>query len=242
MDPRLGEEKYGAIDANVSGNTNDPLGSCAETWARYQASFSIFQDLFFWSSRMLSQEQDENVSYKQTQIHGYDYKSLHRTAFNEEPTNSGISASLEVKISDDPQQNHFDQVSREFYGNQSLNPTASSLHLDQYDAPFQLEALNEEWQLYLTILYTLTAITSFLLNVVTVIVLSRGQRSELKKYLINLSVGDLLMSCFSIPFTYTEYMLGRWMFASFLCPLVRLVVTLSVFVSVVTMTVIGINR
>lgn len=105
-----------------------------------------------------------------------------------------------------------------------------------------LEALTERWQLCLAVLYSLTAITSFILNVATVIVLSRIKRSELTKYLINLSVSDLLMSLFSIPFTYTEYMLGRWIFSSFLCPVVRFVVTLSVFVSVATMTVIGVNR
>lgn len=63
---------------------------------------------------------------------------------------------------------------------------------------FRLEALNEPWQIFLAILYSLTAITSFILNVVTVIVLLRCKRSELTRYLINLSVSDLLMSLFSI--------------------------------------------
>lgn len=177
-----------------------------------------------------------------------------------------------------------------------------SKKLPAWESPYQLEALNESWQLYLTIIYTLTAVTSFILNAITVIALTRSRRSELRKYLINLSLSDLLMSLFSIreyqlvitkvvkllhtthtsvshlsdlypapspntaAFTYTEYMLGRWIFAAFLCPLVRFVgefrlalsspaikvkpltrtppskVTLSVFVSVATMTVIGINR
>lgn len=66
------------------------------------------------------------------------------------------------------------------------------------DQMYPLEALSGTWQIYLAVLYSLTAITSFILNVATVIVLSRIRRSELTKYLINLSVSDLLMSLFSI--------------------------------------------
>lgn len=61
-----------------------------------------------------------------------------------------------------------------------------------------LEALSARFQVYLATLYSLTAITSFVLNVITVIVLWRSQKTELRKYLINLSLSDLLMSLFSI--------------------------------------------
>lgn len=66
------------------------------------------------------------------------------------------------------------------------------------DNPYQLEALSERWQIFLAILYSLTAITSFILNVITVIVLARSHRCVLRQYLINLSMSDLLMSLFSI--------------------------------------------
>lgn len=61
-----------------------------------------------------------------------------------------------------------------------------------------LEALGERWQYVIVVLYTMTALASFMLNVVTVIVLARCRRSELRKYLINLSMSDLLLSLFSI--------------------------------------------
>lgn len=61
-----------------------------------------------------------------------------------------------------------------------------------------LNALSYGWQITLGVIYSLTAITSFLLNAITVLVLSKCQRSELRKYLISLSMSDLLMSCFSI--------------------------------------------
>lgn len=70
--------------------------------------------------------------------------------------------------------------------------------LPAVESPYQLEALSERWQFCLVIIYSLTAITSFILNVITVIVLTRSRRSELRKYLINLSMSDLLMSLFSI--------------------------------------------
>lgn len=63
---------------------------------------------------------------------------------------------------------------------------------------YELAALNEGWRIFLSILYTITAITSFILNIITVFVLARSGRSELRKYLINLSMSDLLMSLFSI--------------------------------------------
>ena len=62
----------------------------------------------------------------------------------------------------------------------------------------RLEALSDEWQFPLVLVYSLTAVTSFVLNVVTVLVLSRCRRTELRKYLINLSMSDLLMSLLSI--------------------------------------------
>lgn len=63
---------------------------------------------------------------------------------------------------------------------------------------YELEALNARWQLIMAILYLLTAITSLILNVITVIVLLRSPRSKLGKYLINLSVSDLLLMLLSI--------------------------------------------
>lgn len=63
---------------------------------------------------------------------------------------------------------------------------------------YPLEALSVRWQIYLVIIYTLTAITCFVLNALTVIVLCRCRRSELRKYLINLSMSDLLSSLLSI--------------------------------------------
>lgn len=72
--------------------------------------------------------------------------------------------------------------------------------LNNTDAQFEtpLEALDERWQAYLVVIYTLTAVTSFVMNALTVIVLCRCRRSELRKYLMNLSMNDLLSSLLNI--------------------------------------------
>jgi hypothetical protein len=82
-----------------------------------------------------------------------------------------------------------------------------------------LEALERVPQIFLTILYSMTAIVSFVSNSTVILVLVFGKKSpnELKKFLINLAIADMCMASFSIPFTYTDFMLGRWIFPSFLC-------------------------
>jgi hypothetical protein len=82
-----------------------------------------------------------------------------------------------------------------------------------------LEALERMPQIILIILYSTTAIVSFVSNSTVIFVLVFGKKSsnELKKFLINLAIADMCMASMSIPFTYTDFMLGRWIFPSFLC-------------------------
>jgi hypothetical protein len=111
--------------------------------------------------------------------------------------------------------------------------------------PPSLDALEFwPWQVIIISLYSATAFISLGSNLVTIIVLLKGDRisSELWKFLINLSVSDIAMSIFSIPFTYTGFMLGRWIFPPQLCPIVNFAQLCSVFVSVWTLTIIGIDR
>lgn len=78
----------------------------------------------------------------------------------------------------------------------SFNELSDSLTASAGDMP--LEALSSQWQQVIVTIYTITAITSIILNIITVIVLWRGRRGELRKYLINLSLSDLLLSALSI--------------------------------------------
>lgn len=100
------------------------------------------------------------------------------------------------------------------------------------------------YQVILIILYSTTAFISLGSNIITIIVLLKGNHlsSELSTFLINLAVSDIAMAIFSIPFTYTGFMLGRWIFPPGLCPVVQFAQLCSVFVSVWTLTAIGIDR
>ncbi|OTF76849.1 neuropeptide FF receptor 1-like protein, partial [Euroglyphus maynei] len=107
-----------------------------------------------------------------------------------------------------------------------------------------LEALDEYYQIFLIILYSFTACFAFISNLLTIIVIWKGKRCsrDLRKFLINLSVADLLMAIFTIPFTYTNYMLGRWIFFPSLCSIVNFAQLTTITVSIYTLIAIAIDR
>lgn len=117
-------------------------------------------------------------------------------------------------------------------------------YMGEFDLPL-LDAL-EFWpyQVILIILYSTTAFVSLASNLITIIVLIKGGRisTEIWQYLINLSISDISMSIFSIPFTYTGFMLNRWIFPLTWCPVVNFAQTSAVFVSNWTLIIIGIDR
>lgn len=106
------------------------------------------------------------------------------------------------------------------------------------------EAIPPRYHVYLILLYTFTATFALVGNLITLVVLKKGKRTSrnLSKYLINLSVSDLLMATFSIPFIYTSFMYGQWYFEPRFCPFVMSIQFYSVFVSVYTLVAIGIDR
>ncbi|KAH7637591.1 myokinin receptor-like protein [Dermatophagoides farinae] len=121
-----------------------------------------------------------------------------------------------------------------------MDPT----YLASLNNTYELELLNNEWQMILIVWYSSTAILSLISNVLAIFILIKCDRfmSEIWKYLVNLSIADILMAMFSIPFTYTSFMLGQWIFPSWLCPFIQSVQLCSVYVSVYTLAVIGFDR
>ncbi|XP_046914595.2 prolactin-releasing peptide receptor [Dermatophagoides farinae] len=99
-------------------------------------------------------------------------------------------------------------------------------------------------QLCLLILYSITAALALFGNILSIFVLMKGKRSsrDLRLFLVNLSLSDVLMAIFSIPFTYTHFIMGRWIFYPPLCPFIQSIQIVSVFVSIYTLTTIGIDR
>ncbi|XP_013787877.2 RYamide receptor-like [Limulus polyphemus] len=107
-----------------------------------------------------------------------------------------------------------------------------------------LEALGVEMQAFFITVYSLTTLLALGGNVVVVGVLAFGKRSsrDLRVFLINLAISDITMATFSIPFTYTDFMLGRWIFDPNFCPMVLFMQLCSVIVSVYTLMAVGLDR
>nr|AWT50645.1 neuropeptide receptor [Diaphorina citri] len=143
-----------------------------------------------------------------------------------------------------PNIKHFlDILTTNRHGNDSddlLNFLNQSL---EYDYP-SLEAVDPPLQIFLIVMYSLTAVLSLTGNTTAIIVLTFGRRSsgDLKVFLINLAISDLTMAIFSIPFTYTMFLYGRWLFPTWFCPVVMMMQHVSVIVSVYTLAAIGVDR
>ena len=108
-----------------------------------------------------------------------------------------------------------------------------------------LEAVPSEiGQKVLIFLYSLTSILALFGNLTVIVVemVGKDTAQNIRKYLINLAVSDIIIGCVCVPFTYTDYMLGQWIFPHWLCPMAQFVQLLSVFVTSLTLTIIGIER
>lgn len=104
--------------------------------------------------------------------------------------------------------------------------------------------LSDDSEIGLIILFTLTTLLSIVGNSFVILVFARGRRSrtDLRPFLINLAICDLIMAIFCMPFTFIYTMLDTWIFSKPMCPIVLFVQLLSVSGSVFTNMAIGIDR
>ncbi|KAJ8318579.1 hypothetical protein KUTeg_003670 [Tegillarca granosa] len=104
--------------------------------------------------------------------------------------------------------------------------------------------LTQESLIGLIVLYSVTTLLAIVGNVFVIIVFSKGRRSrtDLRLFLINLAVADLLMAIFCMPITFADTVSGMWIFSEPLCPIVLFIQLLSVVASVSTNVAIGIDR
>lgn len=117
-----------------------------------------------------------------------------------------------------------------------------SLHDLYYQYPLTYLSL---WDLYtyeilILIMYGIMIIFSFFTNLMAIIIFTFGRhsRSELSPFLLNLSVFNIIMTVYCIPFTITSLFFQRWLFARELCIVLDVFKTFSV--SGVLLTLIGI--
>lgn len=95
------------------------------------------------------------------------------------------------------------------------------------------------------VLYAATTILAICGNILAIIIFTKGKRSktDLRPFLINLAVADLIMAIFCIPFTSTYQLLdSNWVFSRPMCPIVMFLQFVSVTGSVSTNIAIGIDR
>lgn len=129
-----------------------------------------------------------------------------------------------------------------FSTNSTLNDGPNESHC--YNST-TLEAVPSQYgQLFLIALYSFTSFLALIGNVTVIVVEITGKESaqNIRKYLINMAVSDIIIGVLCVPFTYTDMMLGRWTFPHWLCPTAQYVQLLSVFVTSLTLTIIGIER
>lgn len=97
----------------------------------------------------------------------------------------------------------------------------------------------------MVVLYTATTLLAICGNILAIIIFTKGKRSktDLRPFLINLAVADLIMAIFCIPFTSTYQLLdSNWVFSKPMCPTVLFLQVVSVTGSVSTNIAIGIDR
>ena len=110
--------------------------------------------------------------------------------------------------------------------------------------PYELGSLTPPHYV-LIVLYSFTTILAIFGNSFALVIFCKGKRSktDLRPFLINLAVADLIMAMFCIPFTFTYQLLdSNWVFSPPMCPIVMFLQVVSVTVSVTTNMAIGIDR
>jgi len=80
------------------------------------------------------------------------------------------------------------------------------------------------------------------LLVIIVVLANARMRTVTNYFIANLSIADVMIGCLSIPFQFQAALLQRWDLPEILCPVAPFVKELSVNVSILTLTVISVDR
>ncbi|XP_044756801.1 RYamide receptor isoform X1 [Coccinella septempunctata] len=101
--------------------------------------------------------------------------------------------------------------------------------------------------LFKTVVYTMYAIIFVValvgnLFVCYVVLASPRMRTVTNYFILNLSIGDVLITILCVPFTCISMMNQYWPFGSFLCPVISYVQAISVFISAYTLVAISIDK
>lgn len=100
------------------------------------------------------------------------------------------------------------------------------------------------YELIILLIYGIMIIFSFFTNFIAIIIFffGRRSRSELTPFLLNLSIFNIIMTVYCIPFTITSIIFQRWLYASALCVVLDGFKTFSVSGVLLTLITIAIDR
>ncbi|XP_066433937.1 QRFP-like peptide receptor [Eleutherodactylus coqui] len=135
-------------------------------------------------------------------------------------------------------------------GNLSMQCSGNdSMELDIEDLKKMLFNFNKEpVTICLTLMYILSFVVGIVGNIMSIKVLTRkrtGRTSSLsatRSLLINLAICDLMVVCVCMPITVGNLIYKAWVYGDFLCRAVPFIQAVSVSASVLTLTVISVNR
>ena len=97
----------------------------------------------------------------------------------------------------------------------------------------------------LTALYSLLIVASLVSNPLLIYVLLVRRKAQIKLidiFVANLSLSDLLLTVFNIPLSLVIYFSDKWPFGSLLCQLATYSTSCSIYVNILTMAYISIDR
>lgn len=131
-----------------------------------------------------------------------------------------------------------DYIEMQYSSNSSLSSISNTCEKDKLDDSTYFQTI--VYMLYITIF----VIALFGNVVVCYIVLSTPRMKTVTNYfIVNLAVGDTLMTLFCVPFSFFSILLLQyWPFGSVLCHLVNYSQAVSVLVSAYTLVAISIDR
>ena len=100
------------------------------------------------------------------------------------------------------------------------------------------------YEIVILFAYAVMIVFSFFTNLIAIIVFRFGRRSrtELSPFLLNLSVFNIIMTAYCIPFTIIPLIFQRWLFARELCMVLDGFKTFSVSGVLLTLITIAIDR
>jgi hypothetical protein len=100
------------------------------------------------------------------------------------------------------------------------------------------------YEVIILLIYGVMIIFSFFTNLIAIIIFSFGRRSrsKLSPFLLNLSVFNIIMTVYCIPFTITSLIFQRWLYARELCIVLDVFKTFSVSGVLLTLITIAVDR